>query len=105
MRYGNYESFAEVASVWKIKPITKTKENEESLKKKFTNRHICQICKQPFNYIIGTNVMTCKNPSCKGHKETRTDKEGNQFVIYHSSFHTLDDVGIKIANSIYNEES
>lgn len=105
MKNGIYESFAELASDWKIKPIKNKKDNNDSLKNKFNNKHTCPACKQPLSYISGTNIMSCKNVSCKGIKDSRTDKDGNQINVYYPSFHILDDTGKKIANSIYKEES
>ena len=43
-------------------------------------------------FINNTSTMACKNPKCKGIKQVRLDKEGNEVVTYLPSYDLLDEL-------------
>ena len=101
----HYSSFEELAVAWKIKPVSKVTKDMKKLQEqqeKFRGRHLCNACKQPMEFISETSVMVCKNPNCKGIKNARLDKEGNEIVTYLPSYDLLDDLGSDIANAIFS---
>ena len=100
-----YSSFEELAAAWKIKPVSKVTKDMKKLKEqqeKFRGKHCCKACGQPMEFIKNTSVMTCKNPNCKGIKQVRLDKEGNEIVTYFPSYDLLDGLGMEIGNNIFS---
>jgi hypothetical protein len=100
-----YSSFEELATAWKIKPVSKVTKDMKKLQEqqeKFRGRHLCNACKQPMEFIKDTSVMTCKNLNCKGIKQVRLDKEGNEIVSYLPSYDLLDELGTEIAGNIFS---
>lgn len=79
-----YSSLAEFREARATKPNKKQVEKEQTWKEKeresFSSE--CPVCKQKLTYIYGTNVCVCKNPECKGYKNTKTDEDGNEIVWY-----------------------
>ena len=101
----HYSSFEEVARAFGCRPVKKKTDDEKKLAKqqeKFVNSHRCRTCRNPMNWVEGTSVMSCKNPTCKGIKQVRTDKDGNEVVTYLPSYDLLDEVGTDIANNIFS---
>ena len=104
----HFYSFAELGAAMGLKPVSRVTSDKNKLnsqREKFQARHLCPACKQPMEYISGTSVMVCKNPSCKGVKSTKTDDEGGTIVTYSPSFDLLDHVGTEIASNIFGGEA
>lgn len=100
----HYTSFTDMAAAWGCKPVVKKTSDAEKLKgqqEKFVNKHKCKACGQPMTYVSGTSVMSCQNPSCKGIKHVREDKDGNEIVTYLPSYDLLDSLGSEIASNIF----
>ena len=100
-----YSSFEELAAAWGIKPVSKVTKDMKKLNEqqtKFKERHRCKACNEPMEFIQGTSTMACKNPKCKGIKQVRTDKEGNEIVTYLPSYDLLDTLGMEIGINIFS---
>lgn len=101
----HYTSLSALGAAWGCKPVSKTTKDMKKLKvqqEKFNKKHTCPACKQPMEWIPGTNVCTCKNPSCKGIKYERTDaKTGETKVYYEVSNDLLSELGTEIAMNIF----
>ena len=110
MRLGNnttehYTSFEELAAAWGCKPVSKVTKDMKKLKdqqEKFRGKHKCKACGEPMEFINNTSTMACKNPKCKGIKQVRLDKEGNEIVTYLPSYDLLDELGAEIGNNIFS---
>lgn len=101
----HYSSFEELAKVYGCRPVnkkTKDAKKLETQKEKFCAKHLCSACKQPMTFINNTNVMVCTNDKCKGIKNTKTDKEGNEIISYTTSYDVLDTLGAEIGNIIFS---
>ena len=101
----HFSSFEELASAWKLKPISKTTKNKEKLKaqqERFAVRHKCRACGEPMSWVAGTNIMTCMNPECKGMKITKENEDGTKSVNYLTSCDLLDELGSEIAENIFS---
>lgn len=95
-----YFSFSELPF-----PIKKTKkQNIDELRERFEKRHICVGCQQPMDWIQGTNVVSCKNPECKGKKIEKTFPDNTVIIEYKPYYHILDSKGIEIVEKIYGEK-
>lgn len=100
----HYNSLQELGAAWGCKPVTKRTKDEKKLegqRNAFNSKHRCKSCNQPMFWIGGTSVMSCKNPDCKGIKNTRTDVDGNEIVTYLPSYDLLDSIGAEIANNLF----
>lgn len=100
----HYTSFEEVGVAWGCRPVVKKTSDAKKLKsqqEKFVSKHKCRACGQPMTYIKGTSVMSCKNVSCKGVRQKRTDQDGNEVVTYLPSYDLLDELGAQIADVIF----
>lgn len=65
----HYTSLEEMRAAMNIAPASKRTKNKEKLaqqRERFLGK--CKVCGQPLQYIEGTNVLSCKNPDCKGLK-------------------------------------
>lgn len=62
----HYTSIEELAAAYGKSTIKQTKDKQklESQRAKFLGT--CRSCGQPLNYVEGTNIIVCKNKSCKG---------------------------------------
>lgn len=80
-------------------PKASKKAVNEKSKEKFLG--VCKCCKQTLTYILGTNVVACKNAECKGIKHTTTDKDGVEKVYYTPYTRLLDETGLKIAENLF----
>ena len=101
----HYSSFEEMAKAYGHKPVIKKTKDANKLasqQEKFCARHKCKACGNPMMFIGNTNVMVCSNEKCKGLKQTRTDKEGNEVVTYTTSYDILDELGAEIGNNIFS---
>ena len=101
----NYSSFEELAAAWGCKPVSKVTKDMKKLKdqqEKFRGKHKCKACGEPMEFINNTSTMACKNPKCKGIKQVRLDKEGNEIVTYLPSYDLLDELGAEIGNNIFS---
>jgi hypothetical protein len=81
-----------------MKPLKHQTSDQQKLKaqrEKFVG--VCPYCKQPASFVIGTNVLTCKNPSCKGKKVTFEDGT----VIYIPYNKVLSEKGGAIGNHLF----
>ena len=102
----HYSSFAEAAKSYGCKPVSKVTKDMKKLKEhqeKFCERHLCSSCGQPMTWVEGTSTMVCSNAKCRGIKQTRTDKEGNEIVSYLPSYDLLDSKGSEIAYNIFSQ--
>ena len=100
----HYSSFEDMAVAWGVKPVSKVTKDMKKLQEqqeKFRGKHKCKACGEPMDFIQGTSAMACKNPKCKGIKQVRTDKEGNEIVTYLPSYDLLDSLGSEIASNIF----
>ena len=101
----HYSSFEELAAAWGVKPVSKVTKDMKKLQEqqeKFRGKHKCKACGEPMEFIQGTSTMACKNPKCKGIKQVRLDKEGNEIVTYLPSYDLLDELGAEIGNNIFS---
>lgn len=101
----HYTSFEEAAKAWGCKPANKKNKDMKKLQEqqeKFCAKHKCKACGQPMVFVGNSNTMVCSNEKCKGIKNVRTDKEGNEIVTYTPSYDLLDDTGSEIANVIFS---
>lgn len=86
-------------------PVKKNKkQNNDELRERFEKRHTCVVCHQPLSWVKGTNIMSCRNPDCKGKKIEKTLSDGTVKIDYKPYFHILDIKGTEIAEKLYNEE-
>ena len=98
-----YESFAELAESLGLKPVRRVTKDANKLKdqkKRFSNKHICPVCKQPMVLIPDTNIMTCTNEECKGRKVKTSDGSAKYDVV----FDELDEHGAIVANVIFSDK-
>ena len=110
IRLGNnttahYSSFEELAVAFGCKPVSKVTKDMKKLNEqqtKFKERHRCKACNEPMEFINNTSTMACKNPKCRGIKQVRTDKEGNEIVTYLPSYDLLDTLGMEIGINIFS---
>ena len=110
IRLGNnttahYSSFEELAVAWGCKPVSKVTKDMKKLQEqqeKFRGKHKCKACGEPMEFINNTSTMACKNTKCKGIKQVRIDKEGNEIVTYLPSYDLLDGLGMEIGNNIFS---
>lgn len=104
-----YFGFEELASSMRIKPVSKVTKDKEKLagqQERFRARHMCRGCGQPMEWVKGTNIMACTNPTCKGIKFTRKNEEtGEEKVWYETSIDVLDELGTEIAGNIFSAEA
>lgn len=99
-----FNSFEELAKSMNIKPVTKVTKDKKKLSEQqevFVSRHKCKACGEPMTYI-GGNMMTCKNPDCKGIKITRDNEDGTKSISYITSYDLLDEKGGEIAGNIFS---
>jgi len=100
----HYTSLVALRESWGCKPVSKTTKDMNKLKEqqeRFNKKHLCSNCKQPMEWIPGTNVCACKNPSCKGIKHEYIDSTGETKVYYEVSSDLLSELGIEIATNIF----
>ena len=100
-----YSSFEELGKAWGCRPVSKVTKDMKKLeeqKNKFRAKHKCRACGEDMEFINNTSAMACKNPKCKGIKQVRTDKEGNEIVTYLPSYDLLDELGAEIGNAIFS---
>lgn len=100
-----YTSLEELGRAFGCKPFIKQTKDKEKLKKQrenFCSHHKCKACGTPMVYI-GGGVMCCKNESCKGIKNERTDNDGNIIVTYSTSYELLNDHFTEVAENIFYE--
>ena len=110
IRLGNnttahYSSFEELAVAFGCKPVSKVTKDMKKLQEqqeKFKGKHKCKACGEPMEFINNTSTMACKNPKCRGIKQVRTDKEGNEIVTYLPSYDLLDTLGMEIGINIFS---
>lgn len=101
----HYTSFEDAAKAWGCRPVNKKNKDEKKLaeqQEKFCGKHKCKACGQPMTFVGNTSVMSCQNPTCKGIKHIRTDKDGNEIITYLPSYDLLDETGTEIANVIFS---
>ena len=101
----HYSSFEECAKAWNCRPVKKKTDDEKKLAKqqeKFANSHRCKACGNPMGWVEGTSTMVCANEKCRGIKQVRTDKEGNEIVTYLPSYDLLDNKGFEICNNLFS---
>lgn len=101
-----YHSFAEWAEAeYDIKPTKKATKDKQKLKaqrEKFAGT--CPYCKQPCEYIYGTNVVVCTNEKCKGKKISSKSLDGEDRVKYKPFFRLLSDEKSEFGRNIFSEE-
>lgn len=103
----HYTSFQECAKAFGCRPVSKVTKDMKKLKdqrEKFCERHRCAACGQPMSWVEGTSTMVCSNEKCRGIKQTRVDKDGNEIVSYLPSYDLLDDKGFSIAQNIFTNK-
>ena len=100
-----YTSFQDLAKAFGCRPVNKKTKDEKKLasqQEKFVNSHKCKACGNPMRWVEGTSTMVCSNEKCRGIKQTRTDKEGNEIVTYLPSYDLLDEKGASIAYNLFS---
>lgn len=104
-----FTSFEELGKSFGIKPRIYQTKNKQKLKQQreaFGQKHLCAACGKPMTFIMGTNIMVCQNPDCKGIKrEYKNKKTGETSVVYRVPSHQLDERGTEIATNIFTELS
>lgn len=89
---------------YNLNPVSFRTKDENRLKKQQEKLlGTCPICKQLMSYIPGTNVVVCKNPSCKGREKEITLKDGSTIKRTESSSRLLHNNAVDIAQIIFNE--
>ena len=100
-----FTSFEELRPEFGLKPIrfqTKDKKKLESQRENFESKHVCPACKQKMKFILGTNIMTCMNPECKGIKREIVDPDTEEKrVSYITPSHQVDERSAVIAQNIF----
>lgn len=103
-----YYSFEDMAiEEFGMKPVTRRTNDQQKLetqREKFEG--VCPYCKQRAKFIVGTNVVVCANPKCKGKKTAiKGDPETGltETAIYHPFMRILSDNGALIGNTIFSE--
>ena len=87
-----------------LNPVSRRTKDENKLKKQQEKLlGICPICKQQMSYVLGTNVVVCKNPSCKGKEKEITLKDGTTVKRTESSTRLLHNTAVDIAQNIFND--
>ena len=98
-----YTSLEELRVSFGLKPIKKKTNDKEKLKAQQEKLvGICKACKKQLTWIEGTNICVCQNPDCKGIKMTRQNEDDDEKVWYIPVVRTLNDKGMKIAESLFN---
>lgn len=97
-----YYSFEDVAIAMGFQINTKKKDEKKIAKQKEKLLGVCPVCKEPMNYVSGTNIISCKNEKCKGYKRTKETTDGEK-VWYDPVFRTLDEKGSAIARRLFEE--
>lgn len=100
----HYSSLEEMRSAWGLRPVNKKTSDEKKLTEQqsvFCSKHKCKACGKPMVFISNSNAMVCLNEKCKGSKNIRIDKEGNEIVTYTPSYDLLDDLGSEIAINLF----
>lgn len=100
-----YYSFDEVGQeLFGIKPtrrVTNDKQKLKSQREKFLG--ICPYCKEPPEYIYGTNVVACKNEKCRGKRIAYKDETGEEVVNYRPFVKMLSEKSTEIAMNIFED--
>lgn len=86
-----YFSFQELPNISRKR---KRKVDEEK-QDKFVGK--CSVCGNTLHYIVGTNVIVCSNPDCKGFKNKGKEKKDN-FV-----YRVLNYKNNRIAQSLFGD--
>lgn len=104
----HYTSFTDLAKAFGCKSQNPNKSKKkaeidklEKQQTQFLSKHVCKACHVPMVYT-GGNVLTCNNPKCKGIPETRVDKEGKEYTVYHTSYDLLSAKGASIASRLFS---
>lgn len=99
-----YTSLGELRKAFGLKEPKKRTNDEAKLKaqqEKFVGT--CRVCKQPLIWSEGTNVLSCKNPDCKGIRMTSKNEDGTEKVWYIPVIRILDSDGTSIAERLFCE--
>ncbi len=86
---------------FKNKKNTNREEQREKSRRKFAGT--CRVCGSVLSYISGTNVMVCKNPSCKGIVKKRRNGDEETVTEVLPVFRCLDEKGMEIASNLFAE--
>ena len=103
----HYSSFEELRAAWNLKPVIKQTKDKEKLNEQrerfLGKKRFCAACKQPMNYISGTNVMVCQNENCKGVKHETKNDLGETKIWYTTPRELLDEESAMKAESIFTD--
>ena len=101
----HYSSLEEMRSAWGLKLVDKKTLDDKKLvsqQNSFCEKHRCRACGKPMIFVGNSNAMICSNEKCKGLKQTKVDKDGNEIISYALSYSLLDELGSNIANTIFS---
>lgn len=104
----HYSSFEELRAAWGLAPVIKQSKDKNKLEKQresfLGKKRPCPACKQPMNYIGGTNIMVCQNENCKGEKhESKNEQTGETKIWYTVPRELLDEKGAEIAENLFTD--
>jgi ssDNA-binding Zn-finger/Zn-ribbon topoisomerase 1 len=101
-----YNSLEELRAAWGCRELgkrrTKDLDKLEAQRIAFRDHHKCKACGLPMEYVMGSGVMTCKNPNCRGIKVERTGNDGQTIVSYEVAYDVLEDRFRDIAENIFD---
>ena len=100
-----YHSFEDLAvNEFGMKPNlghTNDKDKLNSQREKFEG--VCPYCKERAKFILGTNVITCVNPECKGKKTvTKFEEDGTEIVRYTPYVKLLSSESAEYGNRLFD---
>lgn len=97
----HFHSFDELREYMNLSPKprmkTRNKGRLDAQKKSFAGK--CPVCKSPFKYIAGSNVLVCSNEECAGYPH----KKKNGEIVYEPVMRFLDKRGTDIGMTLFDE--
>ena len=100
----HYTSLEALRTGWGLAPVGKKRPKDENILQQKREKFLgtCRVCKKPLSLIEGCNVLTCKNPECKGVKMTSQNEDGTEKVWYVPVSRVLDEVGFEISMNLFD---
>lgn len=96
-----FHSFEELREYMNLSPKprkkTRNKGRLEFQKKKFSGK--CPVCKAPYKYISGSNVLVCSNDECPGYPKRKKNGE----IVYEPVMRFLDKRGSEIGITLFTD--
>lgn len=97
----HFHSFDELRESMNLSPKprkkTRNKGRLEAQKRSFAGK--CPVCKSPFKYISGSNILVCSNDECPGYPHKNKDGE----LVREPVMRFLDTRGIEIGMTLFDE--